>query len=49
MPQDLQQEVISMREWLAKEPHLPKDIGKVKLLILFAFRIQIKPFRTFKP
>ncbi|XP_045538845.1 alpha-tocopherol transfer protein-like [Papilio machaon] len=26
MPQDLQQEVISIREWLAKEPHLPKDL-----------------------
>ncbi|XP_013140557.1 PREDICTED: alpha-tocopherol transfer protein-like [Papilio polytes] len=31
MPQDLQQEVISMREWLAKEPHLPKDIDDFML------------------
>ncbi|XP_013169953.1 PREDICTED: alpha-tocopherol transfer protein-like [Papilio xuthus] len=31
MPQDFQQEIISIREWLAKEPHLPNDFDDFML------------------
>lgn len=27
MPQDVSQDIVSIREWLAKESHLPTDFG----------------------
>lgn len=27
-PEDIEKDIASIREWLSRQPHLPKDMGK---------------------
>lgn len=34
-PEDIEKDIVAIREWLSRQPHLPKDMGNDHLIILF--------------
>lgn len=33
-PEDIEKDIVAIREWLSRQPHLPKDMGTDHLIIL---------------